>query len=120
MVVAICRFYLCSDMITLMKARSIAKQKQGQGEQPLLRCVLYTHKSSEDVGSQAKSLPDQIADCLKYAEGEGIVVVNTLKESHSAKISGSSPLFSQMLKDIEKGKYDTIRAWHPNHHPAMY
>lgn len=68
-----------------MKVKPIAEQKQGQGEQPLLRYVLYARKSSEDVGSQAKSLPDQNADCLKYAEDKGIVVVNTLKEPYSAK-----------------------------------
>lgn len=88
--------------------------KQGQDEQPLLRYVLYARKSSADVDSQAKSLPDQIADCLKYAEDKGIVVVSTLKESHSAKISGKRPVFTQMLKDIEAGKYDGILAWNPD------
>ena len=37
-------------------------------EKPLFRYVLYARKSSEDVGAQAKSLPDQIKDCLDYAE----------------------------------------------------
>ena len=97
-----------------MKVKPIAEQKQRQGEKPLLKYVLYARKSSEDVGSQAKSLPDQIADCLKYAEDKGIVVVETLKESHSAKISGKRPVFTQMLKDLEAGKYDGILAWHPD------
>ena len=107
-------FYLCYDIIISMKSKLIAELKQKQDEQPPLRYVLYARKSSEDVGSQAKSLPDQIADCLKYAEDKGIVVVNTLKESHSAKISGKRPVFTQMLKDIEAGKYDGILAWHPD------
>ncbi len=77
-------------------------------EKPLLRYVLYARKSSEDVGAQAKSLPDQIKDCLDYAENKGIVVVDTLKESHSAKISGRRPVFAKMLKDLEAGKYDGI------------
>ena len=77
-------------------------------EKPLLRYVLYARKSSEDVGAQAKSLPDQIKDCLDYAENKGIVVVGTLKESHSAKISGRRPIFAKMLKDLEAGKYDGI------------
>ena len=97
-----------------MKSKPIAGLKQEQGEKPLLRYVLYARKSSEDVGSQAKSLPDQIKDCLDYAENKGIVVVETLKESHSAKISGRRPVFSQMLKDLEAGKYDGILAWHPD------
>ena len=83
-------------------------------EKPLLRYVLYARKSSEDVGAQAKSLPDQIKDCLDYAENKGIVVVDTLKESHSAKISGRRPVFAKMLKDLEAGKYDGILAWHPD------
>ena len=36
-----------------------------------------------------------------------------IQESKSTKKSGNRPLFSQMLKDIEKGKYDAILAWHP-------
>ena len=97
-----------------MKSKPIAELTKENGEKPLLRYVLYARKSSEDVGSQAKSLPDQIKDCLDYAENKGIVVVETLKESHSAKISGRRPVFSQMLKNLEAGKYDGILAWHPD------
>ncbi len=93
--------------------RMLINASSGIVQKPL-RYVLYVRKSSEDVGSQAKSLPDQIADCLKYAEDKGIVVVETLKESHSAKISGRRLVFSQMLKDLETGKYDGILAWHPD------
>ena len=71
--------------------------------------------SSEDVGAQAKSLPNQIKDCLNYAESKGIVVVEALKESHSAKISGRRPIFTKILKDLEAGKYDGVLAWHPDH-----
>ena len=49
--------------------------------------------SSEDVGAQAKSLPDQIKDCLNYAESKGVVAVEILKESHPAKIPGRRPIF---------------------------
>lgn len=69
------------------------------------RSVMYSmlENSSEDVGAQAKSLPDQIKDCLNYAESKGIVVVEALKESHSAKISGRRPIFTKILKDLEAG-----------------
>ena len=83
-------------------------------EASLLRYVLYARKSSEDAGAQAKSLPDQINDCLDYAENKGIVVVETLRESRSAKVSGRRPVFAKMLKDLEAGKYDGILAWHPD------
>ena len=97
-----------------MKGNQIATIKTSESEQPLLRYVLYARKSSEDVGAQAKSLPDQIKDCLAYAETHGLVVVDILKESHSAKISGRRPIFSKMLKDLEAGKYDGILTWHPD------
>lgn len=72
-------------------------------------------KSSEDAEAQAKSLPDQIADCKEYANNHGLLLVGEpIQESKSAKKSGNRPPFSQMLKDIEKGKYDAIFAWHPD------
>lgn len=80
-----------------------------------LRYVMYVRKSSEDAEAQAKSLPDQIAACKEYARAKGLLVVGEpIQESKSAKKSGNRPLFLQMLKDIEKGKYDGILAWHPD------
>ena len=76
---------------------------------------MYVRKSSEDAEAQAKSLPDQIADCIEYANNHGLLLVGEpIQEFKSAKKSGNRPLFSQMLKDIEKGKYDAILAWHPD------
>ena len=42
------------------------------------------------------------------------MVSEPIQESKSAKKSGNRPLFLQMIKDIEKGKYDGILAWHPD------
>ena len=97
-----------------MKDGSITKPVDGDNEQPALKYVLYARKSSEDAGAQAKSLPDQISDCLEYAENKGLVVVETLRESHSAKTSGKRPIFKEMLKKLETGEYDGILAWHPD------
>ena len=97
-----------------MKIKLIAGDGRETSEQPLLRYVLYVRKSSEDVGAQAKSSPDQIKSCIEYAENNGLMIVETLKEAHSAKISGKRPVFSKMLKDIQSGKYDGILAWHPD------
>lgn len=36
-----------------MKSKSIAELNLEQGEQPLLRYVLYARKSSDDVGTQS-------------------------------------------------------------------
>ena len=94
--------------------RALINASSGIVQKPL-RYVLYARKSSEDAEAQAKSLPDQIADCKEYAKNHGLLLVGTpIQESKSAKKSGNRPLFSQMLKDIEKGKYDAILAWHPD------
>ncbi|MBR1875155.1 recombinase family protein, partial [Candidatus Saccharibacteria bacterium] len=56
-----------------------------------------------------------MTDCKEYANNHGLLLVGEpIQESKSAKKSGNRPLFSQMLKDIEKGKYDAILAWHPD------
>lgn len=74
---------------------------------------MYVRKSSEDAEAQAKSLPDQIAACWEYARAKGLPVVDEpIQESKSAKKSGNRPLFSQMLRDLEKDVYDGILAWH--------
>lgn len=94
--------------------RALISASSGIVQKPL-RYVLYVRKSSEDAEAQAKSLPDQIADCKEYANNHGLLLVGEpIQESKSAKKSGNRPLFSQMLKDIEKGKYDAILAWHPD------
>ena len=94
--------------------RALINASSGIVQKPL-RYVLYVRKSSEDAEAQAKSLPDQIADCKEYANNHGLLLVDEpIQESKSAKKSGNRPLFSQMLKDIEKGKYDAILAWHPD------
>ena len=94
--------------------RALINASSGIVQKPL-RYVLYVRKSSEDAEAQAKSLPDQIADCKEYANNHGLLLVGEpIQESKPAKKSGNRPLFSQMLKDIEKGKYDAILAWHPD------
>ena len=94
--------------------RALINASGGIVQKPL-RYVLYVRKSSEDAEAQAKSLPDQIADCKEYANNHGLLLVGEpIQESKSAKKSGNRPLFSQILKDIEKGKYDAILAWHPD------
>lgn len=94
--------------------RALINVSSGIIQKPL-RYVLYVRKSSEDAEAQVKSLPDQIADCKEYANNHGLLLVGEpIQKSKSAKKSGNRPLFSQMLKDIEKGKYDAILAWHPD------
>lgn len=79
-----------------------------------LRYVLYARKSTEDEDSQMRSIGDQIEQCKRLAEREGLHIVSIVEESKSAKSPDKRPLFTQILKDIENGKYDAILSWHPD------
>src|SRR3990172_4789396 len=80
-----------------------------------LRYVLYVRKSTDDPERQARSVEDQIAECMDYAKRLGIkVVAKPIIEKKSAKKPNLRPLFKQMLKDIRGGKYDGILSWHPD------
>jgi len=79
-----------------------------------LRYVLYARKSTDDAKNQVRSIDDQIAECKQLAERLGIHIAETIIEKKSAKKPGQRPLFRQMLKDIQKGKYDGIVAWNPD------
>ena len=78
-----------------------------------LRYVLYARKSSVDESSQYRSIPDQIRECKRFAEGIGIRIIATKKEKQSAKIAGKRPIFKELLNDMGK-KYDGILCWHPD------
>ncbi|MDB5162773.1 MAG: hypothetical protein JWN28_380 [Candidatus Saccharibacteria bacterium] len=79
-----------------------------------LRYALYARKSTEDEGSQMRSIKDQIDECKKLAKRENLNVVIILEESKSAKKPDNRPVFSQLLNDIESNKYDAILCWHPD------
>ncbi len=76
--------------------------------------VLYARKSTDDAQRQVRSIDDQIAECRQLAERLGIRIADVVIEKKSAKKPGLRPLFRQMMKDIQKGKYDGIIAWHPD------
>lgn len=82
-----------------------------------LKYVLYARKSTTDEARQVRSIPDQIKECLEFADRLGLNVVNRrfpIRETRSAKTKNLRPQFTQMLKDIKAGKYDGILVWHPD------
>ncbi len=80
-----------------------------------LKYVLYARKSTDDPERQARSIPDQIAECLQLAKRLNLTIVGSpLTEQKSAKKPGKRPVFRQMLKDIQVGKYDGILCWNPD------
>ena len=82
-------------------------------EQKLTYC-LYARKSSESDERQAMSIDSQIKEMSVLADRDGIEVVDIKRESHSAKNSGTRPLFLEMLYDLTIGKYNGILTWAPD------
>lgn len=74
-----------------------------------LRCVLYCRKSTDDDFRQIQSLSGQVNELRKIVERDNLEY-ETIEESMSAKEPGR-PLFNQMIKDIQKGKYNAIYCW---------
>jgi len=51
---------------------------------------------------------------MQLAKREGLHIVDTRKESHSAKESGCRPVFNELLKDIRAEKFNAILTWAPD------
>lgn len=79
-----------------------------------LKYCLYARKSSESDERQTMSIDSQIKEMHSLAEREGIHIIETKRESHSAKASGSRPLFVEILQEIRSGKYNAILTWAPD------
>jgi len=79
-----------------------------------VRYCLYARKSTEQEEKQILSIDSQIKEMLSLAQREGLEIVDTRKESHSAKASGQRPVFKQLLEDVRSGKFDGILVWHPD------
>jgi site-specific DNA recombinase len=86
-----------------------------QAVQPeTVRYCLYARKSTESDEKQALSIDSQVKEMLSIAEREGLEIVDIRRESHSAKASGQRPVFSELLRDIETGRYTGILTWAPD------
>ena len=48
---------------------------------------------------------------LQLAEREKLEIVETKRESHSAKEAGQRPVFNEIIEDIKAGKYNGILTW---------
>ena len=70
----------------------------------MLRYVFYVRKSSEDFSAQAKSLSDQIKNCLAYAETHGLgasTITSTSALSELAKDKTLDEALKISAKDID-------------------
>lgn len=87
-----------------------------ENEKPkeILRYCLYARKSSESDEKQAMSIDSQIKEMLQLAQRDGLAVVEMKRESHSAKATGQRPVFNEMVREIQSGKFNAILAWAPD------
>jgi site-specific DNA recombinase len=76
--------------------------------------ILYIRKSSESEERQVMSLDAQENEMTRIAKRDGLNIVETVRESHSAKTSGTRPEFNKMITGIKKGKYNAILTWAPD------
>ena len=76
----------------------------------MLKYILYSRKSTDTEDKQVLSLDSQEAELKKLAQSLDLEVVETLRESRSAKEPGR-PIFNDMIKMISSGKADAILCW---------
>ena len=50
----------------------------------------------------------------QIAERENLNITEIRKESHSAKKSGTRPVFEEILKDIDSGIFNAVITWAPD------
>lgn len=79
-----------------------------------VRYCLYARKSTESDEKQALSIDSQVKEMLQIAEREGLEVVDIRREAHSAKESGQRPVFREILRDIQTGRYTGLLTWAPD------
>ncbi len=75
-----------------------------------MKFVIYARKSSEGEERQAKSIEDQVATMKEIAKRDKLDILQIYQESKSAKEPGR-PVFDEMIKNFEKGKFDGILCW---------
>src|SRR3989338_6841066 len=79
-----------------------------------VKYCLYARKSTESEERQVLSIDSQIKEMLQLADREGLEIVEMKRESHSAKETGTRPVFNEIVEDLRAGKYNGILTWAPD------
>ena len=82
--------------------------------QPHLRYFLYARKSSESEDRQVQSIEDQVSRLKELAADQSLEIKEVLIEAKTAKKPNCRPVFTEMLKRIEKGDAQGILCWQIN------
>ena len=90
-------------------------KRQNPVAQPVkVKYCLYARKSTESEERQVLSIDSQIKEMLQLADREGLEIVEMKRESHSAKETGTRPVFNEIIEDLRAGKYNGILTWAPD------
>ncbi|MFA5023650.1 MAG: recombinase family protein [Patescibacteria group bacterium] len=76
-----------------------------------IKYALYCRKSTEDDTRQVLSLDSQEQEMIKMAENLGLDIIQTFRESKSAKKPDNRPQFSELINLIKRGKIDGVICW---------
>jgi len=79
-----------------------------------VKYCLYARKSTESDEKQALSIDSQTKEMLAIAERDNLDIIDIRRESHSAKDSGQRPVFNEIIKDIQTGRFNGILTWAPD------
>lgn len=95
---------------------SLIREKEDKLVLPTIKhkYCLYARKSTEQDEKQSLSIESQVREMTQIAEREGLEIVEIRRESHSAKDSRTRPVFNEILKDIEKDRFNAIITWAPD------
>lgn len=80
----------------------------------MLRYGIYTRKSDDDRSVTEKSISEQMAECARLAERDGLSVGATWEESQSARYPHRRPKYKELIALIERGRINSIVCWHIN------
>lgn len=80
-----------------------------------IKYALYARKSTQADDKQARSISDQINDCIdRVMTPAGITPVKVIKEQFSAKEPDTRVQFMELISDIKAGRINGLIAWHPD------
>lgn len=79
-----------------------------------IKYILYARKSTDSEDRQVQSLDDQVNKLEQLAKSQGLKIIDTYRESKSAKKPCNRPMFTEMIKRVRNGEADGVLCWHLN------